>query len=169
MAITIQVDNAAALASLRRLEGVPIRSKLLSAVRNTINDGKQEARARIIARYTAKSPLALGKTRSRVSGLTGTLTFSGKRNQIKKFQINPRRRINPAPKGGVFAQIVKGAGGNLSRAFLLNNGAVMERVGRPRLPIKNIKTIALPGMAKAVKDYVLRKMDQTLERSLQAL
>ena len=167
--ITIQVDNAAALAALEQINVGTIQSRLGSAVRRTIQAGKSEARARIIARYTAKNPLSLGKVSTKIGGLRGSLTFGGRRNQLKKFNINPRRRINPAPAGGVFAQVVKGQGGSLSHAFLMKSGNVFERVGRERFPIKSIKTIALSGMAKAVAAQVVRKMDSELERSLQGI
>ena len=167
--ITVTVDNAAALAALQQINPAQIQSKLRGVVRRTLNDGKQEARSRIIARYTARSPLSLGRVRSKVAGLTGTLTFGGKRNQLKKFSINPRRRLNPAPKGGVHATVVHGQGGSLVRAFLIKSGAVMEREGRSRLPIKNIKTIALSGMAKAVSAQVVNKMNATLEKELNGL
>lgn len=167
--ITVTVDNAAALAELQRLNRGSFQSKLRRAVRETIKAGKSEARARIIARYTAKSPLSLGKVSTRIGGLRGSLTYGGRRNPLKKFNIRPRRRINPPPAGGVFAQIVKGQGGSLSHAFLMKSGGVFQRVGRSRFPIKSIKTISLGGMAKAVAAQVVKKMDSELERSLQEL
>ena len=166
--ITITVDNAAALAGLAEINPAQIQSKMRGAVRRTLKAGKLEARGRIVARYTARSPLSLGKTASKVSGLNGSLTFSGKRNEVRRFIYRPSTRPPHNPPGGIFVQIVKGHGGYLPRGFI-GDGRLWERHGHDRTQIHRVKTIALPGMAKAVKDYVLNKMNAQIERELATL
>ena len=164
---TIRVNGvSAAMAGLERISPSRILTRLRSAVRATLRDGKSELKNRVTERYTAKSPMSLGKLKQRASALSGSLTISGRRNELKKFSITPRSRQNPQPAGGVFASVVQGQGGALSRAFVQRGGGVYERVGAGRFPIKQIKTIALPGMAKAVSTSVTARMEQRLAREL---
>lgn len=166
--ITITVDNAAALAGLAEINPAQIQSKMRGAVRRTLKAGKLEARGRITARYNAKNPFSLGKDRSYVGGMNGYLTFIGKRNEVKHFIYRPSTRPPHNPPGGIFVQIVKGHGGYLKRGFI-GDGRLWERHGHDRTQIHRVRTISLPGMAKAVKDYVLNKMNTTIERELATL
>ena len=50
------------------------------------------------------------------------------------------------PAGGVFAQNVRGQGGQILHAFLQRSGGVYERVGRSRFPIRQLKGPSAPGM-----------------------
>lgn len=59
--IRIKIDAASALAALAALNGGALRGRLRQAVKNTMSDGRTEAKNRIEQRYTAKSPLSLGK------------------------------------------------------------------------------------------------------------
>ena len=159
--ITVTVTGVeAAVAGLNQFGD--LRSRLRTAVRNTIRTGKSELKSRITARYTAANPMSLGSTAMTVSSLRGVLKVGGKRNQLRKFIINPRARINPAPKGGVYAQVVRGQGGSIRRAFLQRSGNVFERISASRFPIRQLRTVSLPGMAKAVSSQVESKMYQRL-------
>ena len=163
--IKVSVDAASALAAVAALNVGALRGRLRQAVKNTMSDGRTEAKNRIEQRYTAKSPLSLGKVSMRTSGLTGRLTFSGKRNALKRFILRPNTRPPHRPPGGLFVQVVRGSGGNLPHAFI-GRGTVFERLGKSRLPIKHIDTLALPGMAKAVSSQVVSRMERRLKVEL---
>lgn len=151
----------AAVDGLQRYSASQILSRLRTAVRNTLRDGKSELKNRITQRYTAKSPLSLGSVKTTASALNGSIKIGGGRNQLKRFIINPRSRPRRMPPGGVFANVVKGQGGMIKRAFL-QRGGVYERVGASRYPIKQIKTVSLPSMASRVGERVEAKMAQRL-------
>ena len=139
-----------------------LQTRLRSAVRNTLRAGKQELQTRVKARYTAKDPMSLGKTKTTASSLNGSLKVGGGRNQLRKFIIRPTSRPRRMPPGGVFANVVRGQGGMIRRGFLQRSGGVYERVGASRFPIRQLKTVSLPGMATRVGDHVEAKMAQRL-------
>lgn len=151
-----------ATSALERYNLSRLSSRLRTAIRNTLRAGKQELKTRVQARYTAKNPMALGKTKTTASALRGSLKVGGSRNQLKKFIIKPSSRPRKMPPGGVFANVVRGQGGMIRRGFLQRSGGVFERVGRPRFPIRQLKTVSLPGMASRVGEHVEAKMAQRL-------
>lgn len=163
--IRIRIDAASALAVLAALNVGNLRGRLQQAVRNTMRDGRTEAKSKIEQRYTAKSPLSLGKVSMRTSGLHGRLTFSGKRNALKRFILRPSTRTPERPAGGIFVSVVKGQGAYLRKAFF-GKGILFERLGRSRLPIKHIDTLALSGMAKAVSSSVISRMERRLKTEI---
>lgn len=160
------VDEA--VAGLQRYSASRLLTRLRSAVRATLREGKSELKNRITARYTAKSPMSLGKTKTTASALNGSLKVGGSRNQLKRFIIRPSSRPRRMPPGGVFANVVKGQGGMIRRGFLQRSGGVYERVGASRFPIRQLKTVSLPGMASRVGEHVEAKMAQRLGIELDA-
>ena len=66
------------------------------------------------------------------------------------------------PPGGVYANVVRGQGGMIRRGFLQRSGGVFERVGAARFPIRQLKTVSLPGMASRVGEHVESRMAQRL-------
>lgn len=151
-----------ASAALERYNLQNLHNRLRTAVRNTLRAGKDELKTRIQARYTAKNPMSLGKTKTTASALNGSLQVGGGRNQLKKFIIRPSSRPRKMPPGGVFANVVRGQGGMIRRAFLQRSGGVFERVGTSRFPIKQLKTVSLPGMASRVGEHVESRMAERL-------
>lgn len=117
-----------------------------SAVRRTLRGGRQDISRKIGQRYTIKVSAVTKTLRITSSGLSGEITSRGGRNPLEKFKTRPKRRPKRPPAGGVFAQVVKGQGGNLPHAFLQRSGGVYERVGKKRFPIRRIKGPSAPGM-----------------------
>lgn len=138
------------------------------AVKRTLVGGKRDARAKIAQRYT----IAVGKVTSRLkikqNGLSGEMSATGRRQTLKNFIIRPSKRQNPGPPGGVFAQVVKGQGGYIRRAFINKDGNVFEREGRPRYPIRILTGPSVPGMLSNahVGPYIENKMFERLEINL---
>ena len=148
--------------ALERYNFQNLHNRLRTAVRNTLRAGKDELKTRVQARYTAKNPMSLGKTKTTASALSGSLKVGGGRNQLKKFIIRPSSRPRKMPPGGVFANVVRGQGGMIRRGFLQRSGGVYERVGAARFPIRQLKTVSLPGMASRVGEHVEARMAQRL-------
>ena len=139
-----------------------LRSRLTSAVRRTLQDARNFGREQINQRYTARGAGNMGNQSLRAAGLSGSFRIGGRRNQLKKFIINPRSRPRKMPPGGVYAQVVRGQGGQIRRAFLQHSGGVFERVGISRFPIRQLKTVSAPGMWKYFGDNIEARMRQRL-------
>lgn len=117
-----------------------------SAIRRTLRGAKKDAGTKVKQRYTINAGEVIKTIRLRQSGFSGSMTSSGSRNPLRKFNIRPRSRPRRMPPGGVFAQNVRGQGGMIRRAFLQRSGGVFERVGAPRFPIRQLKGPSAPGM-----------------------
>ena len=165
----IRISQSGLESAVAQLPAFNLRGKITSAIRATIADGKQEGSNLVKQRYAARSMISLGRVKSRTSGLSGKLTISGGRNLLKRFVIRPSTRINPQPAGGVFANVVKGQGGNINRAFIAKKGLVFERVGKSRLPIRHLNTVSLPGAFERIGDKLVSKMEQRLQTRLEQL
>lgn len=117
-----------------------------SAVRRTLRGAKKDAGTKVKQRYTINAGEVIRTIRLSQSGFSGSMTSSGSRNPLRKFNIRPRSRPRKMPPGGVFAQVVRGQGGSIFHAFLQRSGSVVERVGRSRFPLRTLKTVAAPQM-----------------------
>ena len=146
-----------------------------NAVRRTLKGGRQDAARKIAQRYTSSVSLVTKTIQTRASSLHGEMGSSGSRNPMEKFKINPKKRPRVMPPNGVFAQIVRGQGGNIRRAFLQKNGGVYERVGRERFPLRRFYSPSAPGMLAVppVSSYIVQKMEErlgvNLEHAMQAV
>lgn len=138
-----------------------------NAIGRTVRGSKQDARQKTSERYITGGRIVSPTLKTRVNGLSGSLSSSGARNPLEKFKINPRKRINPAPAGGVYASVVKGQGGNIRRAFIQNSGGVYERVGKARFPIRRFKSVAAPQMVgyRPISQFIMKKMEQRFEKN----
>lgn len=157
-----------AIAALEQINLGGLRQRLTGAVRRTLQDARQYGRDKVTQRYTARNAGNMGSQRLKASGLSGSLSIGGRRNQLKKFIISPRSRPKRMPAGGVYAQVVRGQGGQIRRAFLQRNGGVYERTGTSRFPIRQLKTISATGMWKAVSSPVVARMSARLGLELNA-
>lgn len=155
---------------LRILRTIPggVEKAGADAVRRTIRGGRKDAAQKIKERYTIPYGVVMKTLKTRSSGLHGEMGSSGSRNPMEKFKITPKKRPRAMPPGGVFAQIVRGQGGNIRRAFLQKNGSVYERVGRERFPLRRFYSPSAPGMISSpkVSSYIVDKMQERLTKSL---
>ena len=140
-----------------------------SAVRRTLRGAKKDAGTKIKARYTINAGEVTKTIKLHQSGFSGAMTSSGSRNPLKKFNIRPRSRPRRMPSGGVFAQNVRGQGGQIYHAFLQRSGGVFERVGSSRFPIRQLKGPSAPGMLSAppTSSYIVAHMEQRLGINLE--
>lgn len=136
-----------------------------SAVRRTLRGAKKDAGSKAAARYLVGAGEVLRTIKLSQSGFSGSMTSSGARNPLKKFRINPRTRLRRPPAGGVFAQVLRsGGGGMIRRGFLQRSGGVFERVGKPRFPIRQLRSVAVPQMLSnpVVGPFIEAKMSERL-------
>ena len=105
---------------LRVLRTIPggVEKAGADAVRRTIRGGRKDAAQKIKERYTIPYGIVMRTLKTRSSGLHGEMGSSGSRNPMEKFKITPKNRPRIMPPGGVFAEILRGGGGNIRRAFL---------------------------------------------------
>jgi hypothetical protein len=86
---------------------------------------------------------------------------------LSKFTVKPRgvtKRKRP-----LFAQVKKGGGGTLGRAFnTYGGGGPFSRTSETRLPIKRLMTIGAPIMASqpSVGPETIKKMSETLGKRI---
>lgn len=139
------------------------------ALRQTMTDAKTDAAEKIQSRYVSPQ-IGTSKLKVSVRGLTGILKSSGKRNPLKRFEINPRKRLRPQPRQGIFARVLKAGGGGFLRHAFIAKGNVKERLGKSRFPIRSFSSVSAPGMLKAtpVISSVIRKLESNFARNLQA-
>ena len=85
----------------------------------------------------------------------------GERNPLEKAQTNPKGRIKRRGRY-IRAEVVRGQGGILPKAFRINGAAIFERVGGSRYPIQRLKTVAAPQMVghPSISEPIADKMAQ---------
>ena len=157
-------------AMARALSLFPERMTLASklALKNTMSSAKNAARLAVSRRYTVPS-VAIQKLKLRTRGLSSTMSASGKRNALERFKVKPRKRLYPAPKGGVYAQVLNAGGGYIGKAFYSDRGVLFERLGAKRLPIWKLTTVSAPGMLKVppVSSYIVEQIEKRLSSELE--
>lgn len=153
------VNIAPVITALSRIPG-GLERAIPRAVKRSLKSGRAEAGRRIAARYTIPARAVT----STIKVTSNAMVSRGSRISLQKFKHNPRRRVNPGPKGGIFAQVVRGQGGQLRRAFKQNSGGIYEREGRPRYPIRKLTGPSAPGMLgnEIVAPQILSKIEQRL-------
>ena len=138
------------------------------ALRGTLRSSKKDAAAAMAERYV-KPTVGTKPIKISVRGLSGVIKSVGPRNPIERFKVKPRHKLKRPPKSGVFAQVLTSGGGYLTRAFHYN-GAIFQRLGKPRLPIERIVTTSAPGMLKPeqVQSQLLSKIEKRFDEKLRA-
>ena len=151
-----------------------LQRALTQAVRRALKAAKTDAGQRVAARYTIATGKVTRSIKIKASGLSGSMTSSGGRNPLPFFILRPKRRLKHPPRGGLYAQVVHGQGGMLSRAFVWK-ARVFERVGRPRLPIRQLTSVSNPGMlshsavSRFIVDNMRRRSLDEISRALEWL
>lgn len=138
------------------------------ALRATMKAAKKDAADAIKARYI-KPSIGTKALKYSVRGLTAELKSAGARNPLEKFKISPKKRKNPAPKSGVFAQVLKNGGGYIQKGFIQSNGGVYERTTAKRFPLRRFKSVSAPGMLKPtpIISKILSQLEKNMSTNLQ--
>ena len=130
----------------------------------TLKGAKKDAGTKVKQRYTIAAGKVTSSIKLKCSGLSGSMTSSGGRNKLPSFILRPKSRPKRPPAGGVYAQVVRGQGGQIPHAFIQKNGQPYERTTPRRFPIKRLTTVSNPGMLSNphVAPFIVRKMEQRI-------
>lgn len=168
----IQIDPPANLRMIAaRLSHIPgaMERAAKNAIGRTLKGARQDASRRISARYTIKTGLVMSTVKTRVAGLTGEMKSRGSRNPLDRFRHAPTKRRNPPLPGGVHVEVIKGQGGQLRHAWLMQSGGIFERVGASRFPIRKFHSASAPGMLAVppVSAAIVAKMEERMAINLE--
>ena len=160
--LTITVDTSAAREVLEKFPELANRA-IRQAMRSTVRTAKQEAIDLATRRYTANGSIIRSAIKTSSGGNRGELKASGARNPLEKFIVTPKgARLGRGRY--LHAEVVRGQGGNLSKAFW-HGGGVSERVGSERFPIRRLKSVSAPGMlaVEQVREPLMQVMNREVE------
>ena len=161
MIITIEpVNLEPVLSALSRIPG-GIERAARSAIRRTLKGGRKDAGTLTRRRYTLPAGVVTRSLSIKVSGMSGEMRSRGGRNPLEKAKTNPKGRIRTRGRY-IRAEVVRGQGGILPKAFRPHGAAIYERVGRTRYPIQRLTTVSAPGMVShpSISEPIANKMSQ---------
>lgn len=168
--IALQVDTRQlaklqkALANIKN--GVP--RALAPAINRALDKGRTTVKREIRKEYLIKAgdiPIAVQGASQ--GNLNGQIVVASGMLPLDRFQVRPRG-VARRPVGGLYAQVKKGSGGNISDAFNIPGKVAFRRRGSSRLPIKRLYTIGAAIMASQpnVGPEVNKQMALTLARRI---
>ena len=129
-----------------------LRPALNDVIRKVLTKAKPQVRSLVKTRYTYKGAVS---PKVRITGSSGTLTVSGRRNRIQRFQYK-----RPSKKRQMYAEVVRGHGGNIPRAWLWRGrGTYYRRLTEARRPIKSIYGPSVGEMAGKEPEVATRIID----------
>ena len=158
--ITVTVNLESAVAALARIPGAAQKA-VKQASRKTLQSAKREAVAKVKARYTSPVGLFTSSLSLKTSASGGSIKSRGSKNPLEKFRATPAGRITQRGRY-IKAEVVRGQGGLLKKAFRKSGGAsIYERLGARRFPIKKLKSVAAPSMLNVpeVREPVMQKIE----------
>ena len=159
--VSIEPANVEALKALAYVPGA-IRKVTTRAIKKSITAGKREAKSGAKRRYTLPSGIVGRAMTSSAGGLRGQIRVVGSRNKISQGKVKETAH-------GVYALIVRGQGGVINKAFKKKyQGGWWQRLGKPRFPIRELKTVSAPGMVShpTVSTPTVNKMGEILNREI---
>ena len=129
-----------------------LRPALNDVIRKVLTKAKPQVRSLVKTRYTYKGAVS---PKVRITGSSGTLTVSGRRNRIQRFQYK-----RPSKKRQMYAEVVRGQGGTIPRAWLWRGrGTYYRRLTEARRPIKSIYGPSVGEMAGKEPEVATRIID----------
>lgn len=159
--ITIEpVNIEPVIAALSRIPG-GIERAARSAIRRTLRGGRKDAGTLTRRRYTLPAGVVTSSLSVKVSGLSGEMRSRGGRNPLEKAKTNPKGRIRTRGRY-IRAEVVRGQGGVIPKAFRPYGAGIFAREGRSRYPIRRLSTVSAPGMVShpSVSEPIINKMSQ---------
>lgn len=147
--------------SLKQMDKA-VRRAYISAINRASQRAKTETGRKVRERYIVKQKevvetITIRKAQGNV--MRAVLTSKGHTVPLIRFGVTPRRRLNRAPKALKAAVLRGGPKKPIPGAFIAQTGrhtGVFERVGKRRLPIKELRGPAVPSMAsnEEVRNHV---------------
>lgn len=149
------------------LQHLPRQAELATknAVKNAVRTGLIKAVESVKSRYALKSISDFtGSLSAQSSGLSGQIVAKGQLLSLRKFAVNPRRRINQRGKY-IKAEVLKGVQKQLQTAFwAFGNKTLFQRQGT-RTDLKSLKGPAPAEMLNKVKDPVVQSIEKVLSQT----
>ncbi len=147
------------------LAGMP--GAVNKAAARAINRAIIKAKTNAVKKVTAEYYISANRVdetikvkKSTASILQGSVFSRGRSRALSYFRINPSQ-TGQKPKDGIFAQVKKSStGGYIQRGFFTKfrsgHKAVVERVGKSSLPVKELVGPSVPSMLgnKSVREYI---------------
>ena len=159
--ITIEpVNLEPVISALSRIPG-GVERAARSAIRRTLKGGRKDAGTLTRRRYTLPAGIVTRSLSIKVSGMSGEMVSRGGRNPLEKAKTNPKGRIRTRGRY-IRAEVVKGQGGTIPKAFRPYGAGIYEREGAARYPIRRLTTVSAPGMVShpTVSEPVINKMSE---------
>ncbi|MGN7360024.1 phage tail protein [Paenibacillus sp. SAF-054] len=150
------------------------RQAFLSSLNRAAQRAKTEAGRKTRERYVVKQKEVVETIRIRKatgSALKAIMTSQGYAIPLIKFSVSPKRRLKRAPKAIKAAVLRGGAKKPIPGAFVAEAGShtgVFERVGKKRLPIKELRGPAVPSMVgnEVVREHVQQVYGEEMQKRL---
>ena len=147
----------------------PLARAISNALKKSLKDAKQAAAEKIRSRYTIPATRVTRSIRISAQGLSGQMkSQDNKLINLARFLHRPKSRINPQPV--VYSEVRRGAGEFLKRAWLkYKPGAIFERTGRKRFPIKRLAGPSPVQLLNSVhvSPFILQKLENSANSNLQ--
>ncbi|QCT03819.1 hypothetical protein E6C60_3108 [Paenibacillus algicola] len=159
--------------SLKQMDKA-VRKAVLSSLNRATQRSKTEAGRKTRERYLVKQKEVVETIRIKKAfgnNLQATLTSRGHNIPLIKFGVTPKRKLKRAPKFLKAAVYRGGAKKPIPGAFITTAGShtgVFERVGKKRLPIKELRGPAVPSMvgSEEVREHVQQVFGEEMEKRL---
>ncbi|MEK3784676.1 phage tail protein [Paenibacillus sp. FSL R5-0810] len=167
--------------SLRQMDKA-VRQAVLSALNRATQRSKTETGRKVREKYVVKQKEVLETISIRKAQgnmLQATLTSKGRNIPLVRFSVAPKRRLKRAPASIKAAVYRTGTKKPIPRAFIATVGAhtgVFERVGRKRLPMRELYGPAVPSMVgneevrehvqEVFADEMIKRLPHELNRTL---
>ncbi|GIO33744.1 hypothetical protein J2TS6_48850 [Paenibacillus albilobatus] len=154
----------------------------LSSLNRATQRAKTEVGRKTRERYVVKQGDVVETIRVRKAAgknLQATLTSQGYSIPLIRFSVAPKRRLKRPPKAVKAAVFRGGAKKPIPGAFVTTTGShtgVFERVGKKRLPIKELRGPSVPSMVgneevrehvqQVYADEMMKRLPHELDRTL---
>ncbi|WP_218832040.1 phage tail protein [Paenibacillus campinasensis] len=151
-----------------------IHRSVLSSLNRATQRAKTETGRKVREKYVIKQKDVVETIRIKKAAgnaLQATLTSKGHTLPLIRFAVAPRRRLKKAPKSLKAAVFRGGTKKPIPGAFVTkagNHTGVFERVGKKRLPIRELRGPAVPSMAanEEVREHVQRVFAEEMAKRL---
>lgn len=141
-------------------------SAISNAINRTVTNVNSNIKKEVRKEYNIKASdlqATLRKSKATRISLQGEVSSSGKLIGLEKFKVSPKK-VSPRRKTPIKVGVKKDGMKQVLRAFVadVNGLKVMERKGKPRLPIKKLFGPSIPQMINndGVREFILNEGQQ---------
>ncbi|MEC0092497.1 phage tail protein [Paenibacillus macquariensis] len=169
--IEVKEDLKAVKGSLKQMDKA-VQQAVLSSINRATQRAKTETGRKVREKYIVKQKEVVETLRikkAKGKSLQATLTSKGHSIPLIKFGVSPKRRLKRAPKVLQAAVFRGGAKKPIPGAFIATTGShtgVFERLGKKRLPIKEMRGPSVPSMAgnQEVREHIQKVYGEEMEK-----